>query len=157
MIHKVQAFIFRFKNNKAQALVFEHDLTKIHQMIRGTVEDLEDLETAVLREVAEESGLKNLKLHEKFGEQLLQVRSGPTRSGPFQDQMHHAFLLECQKDTEDKWTHLAEGSVEENGLKFHFYWAELNDSLIEIVFDDFKVFIPKFIARVKTLSDSCLL
>lgn len=152
MIQKVQAFIFRFKNNQTQALVFEHDIAKVHQMIRGTVEQAEDLEVAVLREVAEESGLNNLKLHQKLGELTLQIKSGPTRLGSLQNQKHHAFLLECLEDTPDHWTHIAEGSKEEDGLKFHFYWVALDEKLLDIVFDDFKPFIFEFISQVKQIS-----
>lgn len=148
MIQKVQAFIYRQREDSLDLLIFEHDITKIHQLVRGTVEEGEDLELAVIREVAEESGLRDVKVEKKLGELVLEIKSGPTRSGPLEKQLHHAFLIKCNEETQDKWTHIAEGSSEEEGLKFHFYWASHDKDLEAIVFDDFKPFISKFLQEV---------
>lgn len=145
MIQKVQAFIYRQREDSIDLLIFEHDITKIHQLVRGTVEEGEDLELAVIREVEEESGLKDVVIEKKLGELILEIKSGPTRSGPLEKQLHHAFLIKCNENTQDRWTHIAEGSSEEEGLSFHFYWASSERDLEAIVFDDFKPFVENFL------------
>lgn len=143
MIQKIQAFVCRNRETKPEILIFEHDITKIHQLIRGTVKDKEDLKHAVLREIKEESGLENVSVIKKLGEKILNIQAGPTRSGPIEQQLHHAFLVKTLGSTKNQWTHIAEGSVEESGLKFHFYWAPIDENLENIIFDDFKPFLPK--------------
>ena len=69
MIEKVTAFIVRKKNEKPELLVFSHPSAGI-QVPAGTIEENESLETAVFREVKEETGLTQLELILKLGETL---------------------------------------------------------------------------------------
>jgi 8-oxo-dGTP pyrophosphatase MutT (NUDIX family) len=69
MIEKVTAFIVRKKNEKPELLVFSHPRAGI-QIPAGTVEENESLETALFREIKEETGLIQLKLVRKLGETL---------------------------------------------------------------------------------------
>lgn len=61
MIEKVTAFITRPGQNGRELLVFQHPNAGI-QLPAGTVEPGEDVETAVLREAFEETGLKQLTI-----------------------------------------------------------------------------------------------
>ena len=63
-VKKVTAFVTRECNGVKELLVFKHPSAGI-QIPAGTVEDGENLETAVKREVCEETGLKHVKI-EKF-------------------------------------------------------------------------------------------
>jgi len=67
MIEKVTAFIVRKKDNKSQLLVFKHPSAGT-QLPAGTVEEKESIETALLREVKEETGLTHLEVIKKLGE-----------------------------------------------------------------------------------------
>ncbi len=131
MIQKVQAYIIR-KNKEPEVLIFQHDLTKIFQVIRGTLQPLENPETAVIREMAEESGLKSAIVIKKLGEADIEVPGGPTRSGPLELQRHHAYLLQISSQSPDCWTHIASGSVEEEGVKFHFAWHPIDRRLLDL-------------------------
>lgn len=142
MIEKVQAYIARKRQNQNELCVFWSDFFQVYQVVRGTVEVGESLEAAVIREVEEESGLRNLVIEKKFGEKILQIRGGPDRSGPFESQRHHAFLLRIPGSTFDCWAHRAEGILAERDLVFNFSWLPVEDSLLDRLFDDFKPFVP---------------
>jgi 8-oxo-dGTP pyrophosphatase MutT (NUDIX family) len=145
MIQKVQAFMVRSRDYQNEICVFWSDVAQSHQLVRGTVEHAEDPETAVLREIEEESGLHRLSIEMKLGERTLLVRGGPDRTGPFEEQLHHAFLLRVNQPTVDTWTHIAQGSEEERGLAFQFSWLAINETLEAKIFDDFKPFIPELL------------
>lgn len=63
-VKKVTAFVTRERSGAKELLVFKHPSAGI-QIPAGTVEDGECLETGVMREVYEETGLKLVKI-EKF-------------------------------------------------------------------------------------------
>jgi len=65
-IHKVTAFITRETVNGRQLLLFKHPIAGI-QLPAGTVDEGEWVETAVLREVAEETGLQQVRIIRKVG------------------------------------------------------------------------------------------
>ncbi len=67
MIEKVCAFILRSISNRAEILIFEHPTAGL-QVPAGTVELDETPEKAVLREAHEETGLSDLVIIEKLGE-----------------------------------------------------------------------------------------
>jgi 8-oxo-dGTP pyrophosphatase MutT (NUDIX family) len=69
MIEKVTAFIVRFRNSKPQLLVFKHPSAGI-QLPAGTIEEKEPVETALFREIKEETGLTQLKILKKLGDTL---------------------------------------------------------------------------------------
>jgi 8-oxo-dGTP pyrophosphatase MutT (NUDIX family) len=66
-IPKVTAFITRPGPAGTEILLFRHPSAGI-QIPAGTVEEGETLEQAVLREAAEETGLKNVRLVSRMGE-----------------------------------------------------------------------------------------
>ena len=66
MIQKVTAFIMRERDDVKELLVFKHPTAGI-QIPTGTVEDGEDIETAVKREVYEETGLQFVEIEEYLG------------------------------------------------------------------------------------------
>ena len=65
-IQKVTAFIIRESNGIKELLVFKHPTAGI-QIPAGTVEKDEDIETAVKREVYEETGLQFVEIENYLG------------------------------------------------------------------------------------------
>ena len=65
-IQKVTAFIMRENNGGRELLVFKHPTAGI-QIPAGTVEEGEDIETAVQREVYEETGLHFVEIENYLG------------------------------------------------------------------------------------------
>lgn len=72
MIEKVVAFIVRKKDIDHQLLIFKHPANG-YQLPAGTVEENESLENALLREITEETGLKNVKIIKKLGENTIYI------------------------------------------------------------------------------------
>ena len=66
VIQKVTAFIVRERRDVRELLVFKHPTAGI-QIPAGTVEEGEDIETAVKREAYEETGLRFLEIEEYLG------------------------------------------------------------------------------------------
>ncbi|MDE0017207.1 MAG: NUDIX domain-containing protein [Candidatus Poribacteria bacterium] len=66
VVQKVTAFIVRERNGVKELLVFKHPTAGI-QIPAGTVEKDEDIETAVRREVCEETGLQLVEIENYLG------------------------------------------------------------------------------------------
>jgi ADP-ribose pyrophosphatase YjhB (NUDIX family) len=120
---KVLAYLTRHHNRQTQLLVFEHrDYPEAGtQVPAGTVEPNEDVQTALFREVAEESGLPpaRLKVICKLGE--FENRERRT--------IQHVFHLTVSEQTPDKWSHTVGGAGEDGGLVFNYYWVDLKHGI----------------------------
>ncbi len=66
VVHKVTAFVTRKTSNGRQLLLFKHPTAGI-QLPAGSVDEGETIEMAVLREVAEETGLYQVEIIRKLG------------------------------------------------------------------------------------------
>ncbi|MFW9843950.1 MAG: NUDIX domain-containing protein [Candidatus Thorarchaeota archaeon] len=121
---KVAAYITQEDN----LLVFtERGFTEIGQQIpSGTVESSENLEEAVLREVFEESGLRNLRVNKYLGTNDIDQR----KYG--QERIHriHYFHLMCKESTPEAWSHEEKDPSERDEntperIIFDFLWVKL--------------------------------
>ncbi len=65
-VEKVTAFVTRQRNGATELLLFKHPTAEF-QIPAGTVEDGETPETAVIREVFEETGLRRVKIDKPLG------------------------------------------------------------------------------------------
>jgi 8-oxo-dGTP pyrophosphatase MutT (NUDIX family) len=119
MKNKVLAYITRHQNGREQLLVFEHrDFPEAGvQVPAGTVEPDEPVESALLREVHEESGLaaSDVRLVRKLAESE-EVEWGHLR---------HIFHLALVNGKPDSWAHIVQGEGEDAGLVFDYYWVDL--------------------------------
>ena len=66
IVQKVTAFIIRERNGIKELLVFKHPTAGI-QIPAGTVEEGEDIETAIKREAYEETGLRFVEIESYLG------------------------------------------------------------------------------------------
>ncbi|MCB9684184.1 MAG: GNAT family N-acetyltransferase [Alphaproteobacteria bacterium] len=90
-----------------ELLFFEHPHAG-WQLPKGGVEPGERPEEAVLRELAEETGVDRVERSTPLG--WWTVANGTSL------QTWHGFLLDLPRDLPDRWTHVATGSPEEEGL-----------------------------------------
>jgi len=130
-IYKVFAYI----THQNRLLVFRHtDFPEAGiQVPAGTVLPDEDLETAVLREAWEETGLQDLSIKTYLGEQIRNM------ADVGKDEIHHRhfYHLLCGGDPPEQWQH-DETSPSDGGsspIHFEFFWAELPNQIPELIAD----------------------
>ena len=119
---KVLAYVVRLdKSGDLELLVFTHsDQPEAGlQVPAGTVDDGETPELAVVRELEEESGLRDIP--------LVGLIDRYSWTHPTTGNRHHrnVFHFEAGADLPAKWEHRATGSAEEEGLTFCFEWMPI--------------------------------
>ncbi|WP_151706573.1 MULTISPECIES: NUDIX hydrolase [unclassified Acinetobacter] len=114
LIEKVVPVIFRNISQKTEILVFKHPIAGI-QIVKGTVEVNEELETAALRELYEESGILSAHIHSYLG------LHHPSEQGP----NWHVFICHSTEALKEHWTHFCN---DDGGLEFNFFWHPLFES-----------------------------
>ena len=110
-IQKVCPVILRQQSDSRQILAFRHPKAGT-QLIKGTLESGERPEVAVLRELAEESGINQATVVKKIGELAV----------PETEQYWHIFLCQPAFDPPEEWSFF---TTDGGGLLFQFFWHEL--------------------------------
>jgi 8-oxo-dGTP pyrophosphatase MutT (NUDIX family) len=128
MKNKVLVFITRRVKNERELLVFDH---RDHpeagtQIPAGTVEDGETLETAVFREVFEESGLRLLDPGRLLG------KFDYTFDSARQRELRHVFHVHLDSPTKEQWQHTVGGDGEDQGMVFQYRWVPLTSAHNEL-------------------------
>ncbi len=114
-IQKVYGYITRRTEDKIQVLVFRHSNPAAGvQIPKGTVKDGEETEEAVIREIKEETGLKNFKVETLIAEDFWKNDDGA---------VHQRFFYEIYvTESLDEWEYQPTGGGEEKGLTFRYFW-----------------------------------
>lgn len=116
---RVGAFIIRRDgSNLYELLLFKHpscEETPL-QLPGGGIEAGETIESALHREIHEESGLTNLTLIRKLG-----VSERCWLDTQFIARRHY-FLLEAPATTPERWDHIVHGSGKDAGFCFSYFW-----------------------------------
>ena len=127
---KVVACVLRDLNTSPKMLVFEHPPPlSDYQIPKGTVEEGEDLLEAVLRELAEESGLKKVHLVNKIDQFEIICPGGPNGNEALERQSWHVYHLKLLEKTKDHWSHQVSGEGVDRGLLYRYFWHDLNGSM----------------------------
>ncbi len=132
-VKKALAYITRKRDGKTQLLVFTHPNSPEAglQVPAGTVEKGEEVESAVLREALEETGLSNLQVVSKLG--VFDYFNPETKMV----NERHVFHLRPTDDCHETWQWLETGGgtvPDHEGHLFAFYWVDL-DRPIELAGD----------------------
>lgn len=123
LVDKVLAYITRECEGHRQLLVFDHRnaLDAGTQAPAGTVEPDEPIETALWREVAEESGLGS--------GQLRLVGKLAVHESEIWKTRRHVFHLAAETAIPDSWTQVVAGGGEDEGLVFDYRWINLETDI----------------------------
>jgi len=119
---KVYGYITRLKDGKPQVLVFKHAIPEAGiQIPKGTVNEDENAYQAVIREMVEETGLRNFKMERLIAEDNWKNDDGA---------LHHRFFYKINGlNAPEKWDHQPTGGGDEEGLIFHFFWISSRDEV----------------------------
>jgi 8-oxo-dGTP pyrophosphatase MutT (NUDIX family) len=119
---RVVAYITRDTDHGRELLVFE-DPKHMHmglQVPAGRLEAEEELEAALLREIAEESGLENVRV----------VGELPDFENHYKNRYeNHGFHVVVDGEGSDEWEHVVVGEGDDAGLTFYFRWVPIEDGL----------------------------
>lgn len=118
-VQKACAYITR---NERELLVFEGPGHDGLQIPKGTIEGGEDPGVAVVREVAEESGLDVAGTTTHLTTDVWTRRHSPPKR-----YVRHFFHTDIE-ESRDHWTHTVTGEGEEVGMEFEYSWVELPSS-----------------------------
>lgn len=115
-------------------LVFDHvpSGTSGTQIPAGGIHDGEHPADAVVRELAEESGVTGARLVRKLGEVWRVATPGNVPAG-LEEQVHHAFHLHLDAPTPEdawEWDECSDGDVPLH--RFAFRWVELDLAAAEL-------------------------
>ncbi|MGG4547593.1 NUDIX domain-containing protein [Rossellomorea marisflavi] len=114
-IKKAYGYITRNHDGRPQVLVFQHLILEAGvQIPKGTVQDGEDPEAAVVREMIEETGLTEWGKPEFLADDRWRADDGSIH--------HRHFYRLDQGDAPDQWQHEPSGGGEEEGLQFTLFW-----------------------------------
>ncbi len=124
--HRATAFV---TDPRGRLLVFDHaDIPAAGtQVPAGGIHEGETAEAAVLRELAEESGIDSALIVRKLGEAWYMADVGNVPAG-FEEQIQHAFHLcvEATPTDEWEWEEKSGGDIVEH--RFTLRWVSIEDA-----------------------------
>ncbi len=112
-VQKVCPIIVREIDGVRQILVFRHPSAGV-QFVKGPVEPDEQLATAALRELAEESGTTSITSIESKGSWFVE----------HSQQEWHFFLCSTGEELKDQWDFF---TLDDGGLVYSFFWFGLDN------------------------------
>ena len=121
-VHKACACVI----SEGHLLVFKHPFAGV-QLPKGTIEQGELPEEAVLRELEEESGINTGRVITKIKESVYIMKGYEVDSKADQKQIWHLYHIASSSCPPDTWVHRATGSVAEEGLLFSYFWHHLDE------------------------------
>jgi len=119
---RVVAYLTRAGENGRELLVFEHrDYPEAGvQVPAGRLDPGEDLEPALLREIAEESGLENVRI----------IGELPDSESHYESRYeNHGFHAVADGELPDEWEHVVYGDGDDAGLTFRYRWVPIEPEL----------------------------
>jgi 8-oxo-dGTP pyrophosphatase MutT (NUDIX family) len=109
-------------------LVFEHlDVDAGTQVPAGGIHEGEPAEDAVLRELAEASGVESAVLVRKLGEAWNMSEPGNVPPG-LEEQIHHAFHLRLHETPQERWEWDERSGGEVVEHRFALRWVSLDEA-----------------------------
>jgi 8-oxo-dGTP pyrophosphatase MutT (NUDIX family) len=115
---RVVAYVTRVRDGQTELLVFE-DRKHPHmgvQVPAGRLDPGEELEAGLLRELAEETGLEDVRI----------IRELPGFEEHYPSRYeNHGFQLVVESNAPDEWEHVVHGQGDDAGLVFRLRWVPI--------------------------------
>lgn len=140
VVDKAMPCVVRPSAGGAELLVIRHPRAGI-QIPKGTVEPGEDVETAALRELEEETGVRTAKLVRALGCCERIAGAGTDETGPLEHHRWHVFRVELTGPVADRWTHRVTAPGDEQGMDFGCHWLPLAPDSAQLLHP---AFVPAF-------------
>jgi 8-oxo-dGTP diphosphatase len=119
---RVIAYVTRDRDGRTELLVFEdpgHPQMGV-QVPAGRLDPGEELESGLLREIEEESGLTAVRI----------VRELPGFEEHYPSRYeNHGFLVVLDENAPDEWEHVVVGDGDDAGFVFHYRWVPIEPDL----------------------------
>ena len=128
ILHKAVACVVRGTPPHAELLVFDHPVAGT-QVPKGTMEAGEEVVTAALRELREESGVADVEPLRVLGSWARRVGAAAREEGVPERHDWHVVLMRPTRALQESWSHIAVGSPEEEGLVFSYRWVRVDADL----------------------------
>lgn len=125
-VRKAFAYITRNTARGTEVLVFAHvEPESGIQVPKGTIEQGETPEEAVLREAYEETGLVGLELTRPLATDTVRFPNDPAN-----DRIHerHFYQLRASAPTPERWRHQVSAGKGDKGMTFTCFWLDICQS-----------------------------
>lgn len=121
---KAYAYIIRSSNQGTKFLVFTqqgHPEAGV-QIPGGTIDEGESPQSALIREIEEESGLANLTDFEEIG--TIEYFH------PQKKELHfrHFFVVKAPRNVPESWSHTVTSGINDSGLVFNYFWIKASET-----------------------------
>lgn len=125
MVHKSLAFIYR--NNYSELLCFEHPITFLLEVVRGTVENGESPSEAIVRELYEEAGLQKESFLsvQLIVSQVMDVELFQNQKTRREQQYYHGYLIQLTNDNFSSFNHRVVSDGVDDGHFYTFQWYKI--------------------------------
>ncbi len=121
-VHKAYAYVTRTRHKRRELLVFRHpDPSAGIQVPKGTIRADESAAEAVLRELAEESGIT---LEEVGRVEMLRADRWRPADAPDEHVIRYFYHIEVD-DERPRWQHVVTGDGVDHGMVFEYFWEPL--------------------------------
>lgn len=124
VVQKACACVVRGEGEWTKLLVLDHPSAGT-QLPKGTVEPREYPAAAVLRELAEETGLSDIGQPRLLGVWTRSAGAGPDEAGELERHDWLVFRIDADQPLPNEWSHAATGSAQEDGLVLACRWVPL--------------------------------
>lgn len=122
---KVVGFVINENSESPRVLVFEHEKKWSDaglQVPAGSVRPQEPQESAICREIFEETGLESLEVVRKLGDYYI------FRNSHSEFNHRHVFELRAEGDLQEEWEHKVSGHGHDRGMTFKCFWLTLDEA-----------------------------
>ena len=130
------SYIIRLNQAGPELLVFDSLEEPGLEVPKGSAQPGETPVQAAMREVWEESGLRELTLIRELGVTL------------WQDEEQHFFLFRADEQLPDRFEHVVTGQDGDRGMRYQYQWIAVTPALCQSLVQGSNAFVGEMIAAL---------